>query len=82
VLITLHAGSGKTGFCDRVHKRLHLAVGDPGIIDVFDTRSMARLGTVATEKGAHTFALAPAGDRIYAFSPQSDRAGIYETGHM
>jgi len=68
-------------FFDRVHKRLYVAVGDPGTIDVFDTKSMGKLGTVATEKGAHTFALAPAGDQVYAFLPQSHRAAIYQAGH-
>ena len=42
------------------------------------TRTMARLGTVTTEKGAHTTALAPAGDRVYAFLPASHRAAIYQ----
>ena len=61
---------------------LYVAVGDPGTIDVFDTKSMGKLGTVATEKGAHTFALAPAGNEVYAFLPQSHRAAIYQAGDM
>jgi DNA-binding beta-propeller fold protein YncE len=93
-LITLDARSGKVlgrnplsgspdvVFFDRVHKRLYVAVGDPGTIDVFDAKSMGKLGTVATEKGVHTFALAPAGDEIYAFLPQSHRAAIYQAGHV
>jgi len=92
-LITLDARSGKVVgrsslsgspdvvFFDRVHKRLYVAVGDPGTIDIFDTKSMGKLGTVATEKGAHTLALAPAGDEIYAFLPQSHRAAIYQAVH-
>jgi DNA-binding beta-propeller fold protein YncE len=92
-LIMLDAGSGKVlgqnplsgspdvVFFDRVHKRLYVAAGDPGTIDVFDTKSMAKLGTIATEKGAHTFALAPAGDQVYAFLPHTHRAAIYQAGH-
>jgi DNA-binding beta-propeller fold protein YncE len=92
-LITLDARSGKVlgqnplsgspdvVFFDRVHKRLYVAAGDPGTIDVFDTKSMEQLGTVATEKGAHTFALAPAGDQVYAFLPQSHQAAIYQAVH-
>jgi DNA-binding beta-propeller fold protein YncE len=92
-LITLDAGSGKvlgrTPLCgspdvvffDRQHKRLYVAVGDPGAIDVFETNTMAKLGTIATEKGAHTFALSPAGAQIYAFLPQSHRAAIYRAAH-
>jgi DNA-binding beta-propeller fold protein YncE len=92
-LITLDARSGKVlgrnplsgspdvVFYDRVHHRLYVAAGDPGTIDVFDTKAMGTLGTIATEKGAHTFALAPAGDQIYAFLPQSHRAAIYQAAH-
>jgi DNA-binding beta-propeller fold protein YncE len=93
-LITLDARSGKVlgqkplsgvpdvVFYDRVRKRLYVAIGDPGTIDVFDTSTMEKLGRVATEKGAHTFALAPAGDQIYAFLPKSHRAAIYQAAHM
>ena len=89
-LITLDTASGKilgrnplsgppdVVFFDRVRGRLYVAVGDPGVIDVLDTRTMKKLGSVATEEGAHTFALAPNGDRVYAFLPRSHRAAIYE----
>jgi len=92
-LITLDAASGRilgrnalsgspdVVFFDRVHKRLYVAAGDPGTIDVFDTKSMGKLGTIATEKGSHTFALAPAGDQVYAFLPHSHRAAIYQASH-
>lgn len=72
------SGSPDVVFFDRVHNRLYVAVGDPGVIDVFDTEAMEKLASVATEKGAHTFALAPAGDQLYAFLPASYRAAIYQ----
>jgi DNA-binding beta-propeller fold protein YncE len=75
------SGSPDVVFFDRVRKRLYVAVGDPGTIDVFNTKTMGKLGSVATETGAHTFALAPAGDRIYAFLPKSHRAAIYQAAH-
>ena len=65
-------------FFDRVHRRLYVAVGDPGTIDVFETNTLEKLGRVATEKGAHTFALAPQGEHLYAFLPASHRAAIYQ----
>ena len=89
-LITLDARSGRiigysqlsgapdVVFFDRVRKRLYVAVGDPGVIDVFDTTTMEKVAQVATEKGAHTFALAPAGDQVYAFLPASHRAAVYQ----
>jgi DNA-binding beta-propeller fold protein YncE len=91
-LITLDAESGKilseqplTGtpdvvFFNRVRQQLYVAVGNPGVIDVFDTTTMKSLGRVETEKGAHTLAFAPSGDRVYAFLPQTHRAAIYHVG--
>jgi DNA-binding beta-propeller fold protein YncE len=90
MLIALDARSGKilgqyalsgapdVVFFDRVNRRLYIAVGGPGTIDVFDTRTMDKLGSVATETGAHTFALAPDGGQLYAFLPASHRAAIYQ----
>lgn len=91
-LITLEARTGKilndrplSGAPDvmwfnRRRRELYVAVGDPGVIDVFDTRTMEQIGRIETEKGAHTTALAPAGDRLYAFLPQSHRAAVYRIG--
>jgi DNA-binding beta-propeller fold protein YncE len=89
VLVTLDAGTGKilnegklSGVPDVVwfnpkRRQLYVAVGDPGVVDVFDTTSMKALGTVATEKGAHTTAFPPAGDSLIAFLPASHRAALY-----
>jgi DNA-binding beta-propeller fold protein YncE len=88
-LITLDAGSGKvlaekplSGapdviFFNRQRQHLYVAVGNPGVIDVFDTATMASLGRIETEKGAHTLALAPSGDRVFAFLPATHRAAVY-----
>jgi hypothetical protein len=56
----------------------YVAVGNPGTIDVFDTKTMEKLASVATEKGAHTFAPAPQGNQLYAFLPATHRAAIYQ----
>ncbi|MFI5029569.1 MAG: YncE family protein [Reyranellales bacterium] len=89
VLVTLDAGTGTvlsegrlSGVPDVVwfnprRRQLYVAVGDPGMVDVFDTTSMKSLGGVATEKGAHTTAFAPAGDALIAFLPASHRAALY-----
>ena len=90
-LATLDARSGKilgtqplSGtpdviFFNRHRRELYVAVGDPGVIDVFSTSPMKRLATIKTEAGAHTTALSPAGDRLYAFLPRTHRAAIYAT---
>ena len=89
VLVTLDAGTGKvlsertlSGVPDVVwfnpkRRQLYVAVGDPGVVDVFDTTSMKSLGSVATEKGAHTTAFPPSGDSLIAFLPASHRAALY-----
>ncbi len=89
MLVTLDARSGKvlntgklSGVPDVVwfnlkRRQLYIAIGDPGVIDVFDTISMKPLGTVATEKGAHTTAFPPSGESLIAFLPASHRAALY-----
>jgi DNA-binding beta-propeller fold protein YncE len=89
VLVTLDAETGRvldqgrlSGVPDVVwfnpkRRQLYVAVGDPGVVDVFDTTTMKSLGTVATEKGAHTTAFPPAGDILIAFLPQTHRAAVY-----
>lgn len=61
-------------------QQLYVAVGDPGVVDVFETRSLTRIGQVQTERGAHTTALSLNDNRLYAFLPLSHRAAIYELG--
>lgn len=90
VLVTLDARSGSVldekplsgvpdvVFFNRQRRQLYVAVGDPGVIDVFSTASMARLATIETEPGAHTTALSPAGDWLCAFLPRTHRAALYE----
>jgi DNA-binding beta-propeller fold protein YncE len=58
-------------------QRLYVAVGDPGVIEVFDTQTMAHIQSVETGKGAHTFALEKAHNTIYAFLPQTHAAAVF-----
>ena len=58
-------------------RRLYVAVGDPGVIDV---RSMRRLETVSTEPGAHTSALDLCEHRLYVFMPKTHRATVFVDG--
>jgi DNA-binding beta-propeller fold protein YncE len=91
-LVTLEARSGKvlsqeklSGVPDVVwfnpkRRQLYVAIGDPGVVDVFDTVTMRRLDTVVTEKGAHTTAFPPSGDALIAFLPATHRAAIFRVG--
>jgi len=58
-------------------KHLYIAIGDPGLIDVFDTQAMAKVDAVPTEKGAHTLAFDAGRNKVYAFLPQSHRVLVF-----
>ena len=88
-LITLDADSGTITsqlelsgvpdviFYNATLHHLYVAIGDPGVIDVFDTSAMGLLQTVATEKGVHTIAYDSERNKIYAFMPATHRAAVY-----
>ena len=89
VLVCVDAGSGRvlderalSGSPDVIFfnpslGHLYVAIGDPGVIDVFDTRTMQRLETVVTAQGAHTIALDAARNKVYAFLPHTHQAAVY-----
>jgi DNA-binding beta-propeller fold protein YncE len=60
--------------------RLYVAIGEPGVIEVFDTTRLRRVETVSTEAGAHTLSFDAARNIVCAFLPQSHRAAVYEDG--
>jgi DNA-binding beta-propeller fold protein YncE len=64
-------------FFNPARRHLYVAVGDPGCIDVFDTRSMERIETVATEKGATTLAFDAERNNVCALLPESHRAAVF-----
>lgn len=78
---TLHvaklSGSPDVIFFNPQLKHLYVAIGDPGVIDIFDTVTMQKLVTVETEIGAHTIAFDVDTNRVYAFLPGSHRAAVY-----
>ncbi len=57
---------------------VYIAVGNPGVIDVFDGKRGKLLETVPTEKGAHTLALDQRNNKVYAFLPATHRAAVYQ----
>ncbi len=57
--------------------RLYVAIGDPGVIEVFETETLRCLQTLQTERGAHTIAFDPTRNTVYAFLPETHRAAIY-----
>ncbi len=90
ILVTLDARSGSVleqtqlnGVPDAIflnarRQHLYVAIGDPGVIDVLDSKTLQRIETVSAEKGAHTLAFAAASDRLYALLPETHRAAVYQ----
>lgn len=57
--------------------RLYVAIGDPGVIDVFGVAPLRRLDVVQTEAGAHTLSFDAVRDLVCAFLPATHRAAVY-----
>ncbi len=75
-----HAISGVPDvvFRNAALRHLYVAIGDPGVIDVFDTETMRRLAIVPTERGAHTIGFDAVRHTVYAFLPDTHRAAVYQ----
>lgn len=58
--------------------RLYCAVGNPGVIEVIDTKSMAIVEKITTEEDAHTLTFDQLRQRLYAFLPHSCSVQVYE----
>jgi DNA-binding beta-propeller fold protein YncE len=72
------AGVPDVVFFNAALRRLYVAIGDPGVIEVFDTARLRRRETIATERGAHTLSFDAARNMVCAFLPASHRAAVYE----
>jgi len=64
-------------FFNQALGRLYVAIGEPGVIEVFDTAPLRRHETVPTEVGAHTLAFDPTRNIVLAFLRASHRAAVY-----
>jgi DNA-binding beta-propeller fold protein YncE len=71
------AGVPDVVFFNQTLRRVYVAIGDPGLIDVFDTAPLRRHETVATEAGAHTLSFDGRRNIVCAFLPRSHRAAVY-----
>jgi DNA-binding beta-propeller fold protein YncE len=58
-------------------RHLYVAIGDPGVVDVFDTDRLTRIETIQTEPGAHTIGFDAERNKIFAFLPKTHRAAAY-----
>jgi len=59
---------------------VYVAIGEPGVIEVFETDPLRRVQTVPTGRGAHTLAFDPSRHRLYALLPGRHAATVYVDG--
>ena len=71
------AGAPDVVFFNAALQRLYVAIGDPGLIEVFDTAPLRRHETIVTETGAHTLSFDAARNIVCVFLPASHRAAVY-----
>jgi DNA-binding beta-propeller fold protein YncE len=71
------AGVPDVVFFNASLRRLYVAIGDPGVIEVFDTAPLRHRETVRTEHGAHTLSFDAARNILCAFLPKTHRAAVY-----
>jgi hypothetical protein len=71
------SGSPDVIFFNRVLRHLYIAIGDPGVVEAFDTEDMQQLEAVQTEPGAHTLGFDAQRNKLYAFLPKTHRAAVY-----
>jgi len=78
-VLSEHAISGVPDvvFHNAAFRHLYVAIGDPGVLDVFDTETLRRLESVPTERGAppRSASTQPA-TPCYAFLPDTHRAAV------
>jgi DNA-binding beta-propeller fold protein YncE len=71
------AGVPDVIFFNAALRHLYVGIGDPGLIQVFDTETLRLLETVGTEQGAHTLGFDAERNKVYAFLPQSCQAAVF-----
>ncbi len=71
------SGTPDVIFFNAALRHLYAAVGEPGVIDVFETDTLQRVEVVSTGKGAHTLAFDAARNKVYAFVPETHAAAVY-----
>ena len=65
---------------DSEQRRLYVAIGEPGLVSVFDSRRLEHVETIETEPGAHTCCWDPVGRRLYVFCRERRRRALRGLG--
>jgi hypothetical protein len=56
---------------------LYVGIGDPGLVEVIDTRQMALIDSISSQREAKTSAFDIDRQRLYVFLPETCRAAVY-----
>jgi len=72
------AGAPDAIWYNAQRERLYVAIEDPGVVDVINTKTMTLEETIVTEHGAHTTAFDPDRQRLYVFLPTTCRVAMYD----
>ena len=62
---------------DRDLARAYVAIGTPGVVQSFDTKTLRAIETLETEEGAHTIGWDPRRKEVWAFAPRSSSALVF-----
>jgi DNA-binding beta-propeller fold protein YncE len=62
---------------DQELARVYVAIGSPGVVQSFDTRTLQPLETTRTEEGAHTIGWDPQRKELWAFAPKTSAALVF-----
>ena len=71
------AGAPDVLMYDRELARAYVAMGSPGVVQSFDTRTLRPLETTRTEEGAHTIGWDPDRKELWAFAPRACAALVF-----
>jgi DNA-binding beta-propeller fold protein YncE len=71
------SGAPDVLFANAARRHLYAAIGDPGVIEVFDMDAMSLIQTVPTGSGAHTMAFDSVRNKVYALLPQTHSVAVF-----
>ena len=72
------AGPPDVIFYNSQFDHLYVTIGDPSVMQVFDTNTLKEVQTIETERDTHTIGFNQETSRVYAFMPESHRASVFE----
>ncbi len=71
------SGTPDVIFFNAALRHLYVAIGDPGVIDLFETDTFRRIESIPTGRGAHTLGFDFTRNKIYAFLPQTHQTMVF-----